>query len=54
LNVGELADLVKAYHITENENPEFIMQIEKTSNNCLEFINPLVVRRLKEVRKVTI
>lgn len=30
-SVGELSELAKAYHITENEDPEFMHMLEKSS-----------------------
>ena len=30
-SIGELSEIAKAYHITENEDPEFMMILERSS-----------------------
>lgn len=32
-SVGELSEIAKAYHITENEDPEFMNILERSSSN---------------------
>lgn len=45
----ELSHIVKAYYITENDNTEFYLEIERKG---IKLIN-LVLQRLKEVREIT-